>query len=73
VTFEYLKIHAPFRLTPSAHDVANGAYKDLYALEGRRNTFWTGATWSEHCRIARRFGGGALSLLPKMEAALRAR
>ncbi|KAJ7870999.1 hypothetical protein B0H14DRAFT_2725206 [Mycena olivaceomarginata] len=64
VTFEFLKIHAPFRLTPSAHDVANGAYKDLYALEGRRNTFWDGSQiwwWSE------------LSLLPKMEAALRAR
>jgi hypothetical protein len=72
VTFEFLKIHAPFCLTPSAHNVANGAYKDLYELEGRRNTFWTGAAWSEQ-DSSQIWWWSELSLLPKMEAALRAR
>ncbi|KAJ7872534.1 hypothetical protein B0H14DRAFT_2722014 [Mycena olivaceomarginata] len=75
VMFEFLKIHAPFRLTrltPSAHDVANGAYKDLYALEGRRNTFWTDTAWSEQ-DSSQIWWWSELSLLPKMEAALRAR
>ncbi|KAJ7723032.1 hypothetical protein B0H14DRAFT_3006075, partial [Mycena olivaceomarginata] len=61
VTFEFLKIHAPFRLN-----------SDLYALEGRRNTFWTGAAWSEQ-DSSQIWWWSELSLLPKMEAALRAR
>ncbi|KAJ6468993.1 hypothetical protein C8R47DRAFT_1078128 [Mycena vitilis] len=69
VTFDLLKIHAPFRLSPSAHDVANGVYRDLYALEGRRNTFWTGAAWTEQDSSQVWFWS-ELSLLPKIEAAL---
>jgi len=26
----------------------NGFYKDLYALQSKRNTFWTGAAWRAH-------------------------
>ncbi|KAJ6571943.1 hypothetical protein B0H19DRAFT_672683 [Mycena capillaripes] len=69
VTFDFLKIHAPFRLSPSAHDVASGVYKELYALEGRRNTFWTGAAWTEQ-DSSQIWWWSELSLLPKMEAAL---
>ncbi|KAJ6582567.1 hypothetical protein DFH09DRAFT_1145574 [Mycena vulgaris] len=69
VTFDFLKIHAPFRLAPTRHDVANGFYKELYALEGRRNTFWTSAAWTEE-DSSQIWLWSELSLLPKMEAAL---
>ncbi|KAJ6506084.1 hypothetical protein DFH09DRAFT_1334914 [Mycena vulgaris] len=69
VTFDFLKIHAPFRLAATPHDVANGFYKELYALEGRRNTFWTGAAWTEQ-DSSQIWWWSELSLLPKMEVAL---
>ncbi|KAJ7289683.1 hypothetical protein C8J57DRAFT_1046095 [Mycena rebaudengoi] len=69
VTFDFLKIHAPFRLAAAPHDVANGFYKELYALEGRHNTFWTGAAWAEQ-DSSQIWWWSELSLLPKMEAAL---
>ncbi|KAJ7121518.1 hypothetical protein C8R44DRAFT_622444 [Mycena epipterygia] len=70
VTFDFLKIHAPFRLAAAPHDVADGFYKELYALEGRRNTFWTAAAWAEE-DSSQIWWWSELSLLPKMEAALR--
>ncbi|KAJ7817013.1 hypothetical protein B0H13DRAFT_2135757 [Mycena leptocephala] len=69
VTFHFLKIHAPFRLAAAPSDVANGFYKELYALEGRRNTFWTGAAWAEQ-DSSQIWWWSELSLLPKIEAAL---
>ncbi|KAJ7736198.1 hypothetical protein DFH07DRAFT_927854 [Mycena maculata] len=69
VTFDFLKIHAPFRLSASPDDVASGFYRELYALEGRSNTFWTGAAWSEQ-DSSQIWWWSELSLLPKMEAAL---
>ncbi|KAJ7723823.1 hypothetical protein DFH07DRAFT_946455 [Mycena maculata] len=69
VVFDFLKIHAPFRLSARPHDVADGFYKELYALEGRRNTFWTGAAWSEQ-DSSQIWWWSELSLLPKIEAAL---
>jgi hypothetical protein len=40
--------HAPFELTVSVDEVREGFYDRLNALQGKRNTFWTGATWQLH-------------------------
>ncbi|KAL8339006.1 hypothetical protein RB598_007361 [Gaeumannomyces tritici] len=37
--------HTPVRLHVGAEDVAAGYYKDLYALQGKTKTWWTGAAW----------------------------
>lgn len=37
--------HNPLQLRPSAADLAGGFYKQIYALQGRKNTFFTGAAW----------------------------
>jgi hypothetical protein len=43
--FLYFTNHSPFRLYVSAEDIKDGFYRDLYALQGKHNTFWTGAAW----------------------------
>jgi hypothetical protein len=40
--------HAPYELTVSSSDIASGFYGDLYALQGRNNTFHTGAAFQAH-------------------------
>ncbi|KAE8454188.1 hypothetical protein EG329_005113 [Mollisiaceae sp. DMI_Dod_QoI] len=40
--------HAPFELTVSTDEVKSGFYDRLNALQGKRSTFWTGATWQAH-------------------------
>ncbi|KAI1775363.1 amine oxidase, flavin-containing superfamily [Hypoxylon cercidicola] len=37
--------HAPFNLMVSNEAISKGFYRDLYSLQGRRNTFYTGAAW----------------------------
>ncbi|KAE8453972.1 hypothetical protein EG329_007748 [Mollisiaceae sp. DMI_Dod_QoI] len=37
--------HSPFELTVPATAIAGGFYKQLYGLQGTRNTFYTGAAW----------------------------
>ncbi|KAL2819007.1 hypothetical protein BDW59DRAFT_126269 [Aspergillus cavernicola] len=37
--------HAPYTLQVSAEDIRDGFYEQLYALQGQRNTYWTGAAW----------------------------
>ncbi|ORY17440.1 amine oxidase, flavin-containing superfamily [Clohesyomyces aquaticus] len=37
--------HAPFYLQARPEDTKNGFYKKMYALQGVKNTFWTGGTW----------------------------
>ena len=37
--------HAPFVLTVSNDAIKNGFYKQLLALQGKKNTWWTGAAW----------------------------
>lgn len=37
--------HANVRMYVEAEDVRAGFYRDLYALQGQRNTFWSGAAW----------------------------
>ncbi|KAN0105839.1 flavin-containing superfamily amine oxidase [Hyaloscypha variabilis] len=40
--------HRPFELTVSTDDIAGGFYDRLNALQGERNTWYTGATWQAH-------------------------
>ncbi|KAJ5970525.1 uncharacterized protein N7479_000443 [Penicillium vulpinum] len=42
------KSHAPFKLSVSAHAIKNGFYRDLYALQGNRSTWYTGAALIAH-------------------------
>ena len=37
--------HAPYFLQVSADEIKKGFYSKLYALQGQRNTYWTGAAW----------------------------
>jgi hypothetical protein len=46
--FVYLGNHSPFHLHVSAKDIGKGFYKKLYALEGQKSTFWTGAAFTDH-------------------------
>lgn len=40
--------HTPFELTVPTKAIAGGFYKSLYALQGRRSTWWTGAAFHTH-------------------------
>ncbi|KAL4742140.1 hypothetical protein BDV11DRAFT_212143 [Aspergillus similis] len=40
--------HVPFGLYVSSEDIADGFYRDLYGLQGYRNTFYTGAAFHTH-------------------------
>jgi hypothetical protein len=40
--------HTPFELTVAAEDIAAGFYSSLYGLQGRRSTYWNGATFQAH-------------------------
>jgi hypothetical protein len=44
---EFLEFHAhvPFEMTVSAEAIQEGFYNKLYALQGAKNTYWTGATF----------------------------
>lgn len=37
--------HPNVRMYVEAEDIRGGFYKDLYALQGQRNTYWSGAAW----------------------------
>ncbi|KAF2820626.1 putative FAD dependent oxidoreductase [Ophiobolus disseminans] len=37
--------HAPFYLGASPEDTKKGIYAEMYALQGLRNTYWSGAAW----------------------------
>jgi hypothetical protein len=37
--------HTPFYLQARPEDTKKGFYKNMYALQGLRNTYWTGASW----------------------------
>ncbi|MCJ1352082.1 MAG: hypothetical protein MMC33_002066 [Icmadophila ericetorum] len=43
--FVIFKSHTPFLLTVPTHAIQGGFYKLLYALQGQRKTFYTGAAW----------------------------
>jgi hypothetical protein len=40
--------HAPYSLQVSAQEIKDRFYEKLYALQGGRNTFFTGAAWKAH-------------------------
>jgi len=40
--------HRPFELSVSGEAIKNGFYRDLYALQGKERTWWTGAAWHAH-------------------------
>jgi hypothetical protein len=40
--------HSPYNMMVGANATKAGFYEQLYALQGKRNTFWTGATWRAH-------------------------
>lgn len=42
------KSHSPFELTVSVQEIQSGFYKKLYALQGPRATWWTGAAFHTH-------------------------
>lgn len=61
------KSHTPFKLSVSAQAIQDGFYSDLYALQGKRSTWYTGAAFISH-------NGGVLwkftqALLPRIVAA----
>ncbi|KAJ5800819.1 uncharacterized protein N7518_002887 [Penicillium psychrosexuale] len=59
--------HTPFKLSVSAQAIRDGFYSDLYALQGKRSTWYTGAALISH-------NGGVIwkftqALLPQIIAA----
>ncbi|KAH7086734.1 hypothetical protein FB567DRAFT_50111 [Paraphoma chrysanthemicola] len=40
--------HSPYNMLVGSEATKNGFYKQLYALQGKRNTFWSGAAWRAH-------------------------
>lgn len=58
--------HTPFELHVSAEAIARGFYKQLYALQGCRRFWWTGAAWStEDSSVLWEFTEGVLAKLVK--------
>lgn len=58
--------HSPFTLMVDGNDIARGFYDKLNGLQGRNNTFYTGATFQTHdSSLIWRF---TESLLPKITA-----
>lgn len=39
--------HSPFLLTASTDDIKDGFYEKLLELQGKQNTWWTGAAWNK--------------------------
>jgi hypothetical protein len=62
--------HAPFELTVSVDAIRDGFYSKLNALQGRRNTWWTGATWQAH-DSSQIWNWTEYTLLPKLVASLK--
>ncbi|KAH6898101.1 flavin-containing superfamily amine oxidase-like protein [Thelonectria olida] len=46
--FKYFGNHSPYHMHVSKKDVEEGFYKNVYALEGQHNTFWTGAAFVDN-------------------------
>ncbi|KAF1938104.1 hypothetical protein EJ02DRAFT_469161 [Clathrospora elynae] len=40
--------HSPYNMLVGSEATKAGFYKNLYALQSKRNTFWTGAAWRAH-------------------------
>ncbi|CCF42616.1 flavin-containing superfamily Amine oxidase [Colletotrichum higginsianum] len=48
LTFPFSAVHSPYSLRVSAEEIKAGFYSKFLALEGARNTYWTGAVWAGH-------------------------
>lgn len=48
VTFPYTCNHTPYNVRVTAEDIRAGFYTKLLALQGSRNTYWTGAAFAGH-------------------------
>jgi hypothetical protein len=46
VTFPFTSNHTPYNVRVTAEDIKAGFYTKLLALQGSRNTYWTGAAFS---------------------------
>jgi hypothetical protein len=46
VTFPATSFHKPFNVRVRAVDIKDGFYAKVMALQGSRNTYWTGAAWA---------------------------
>lgn len=46
--FVAFSAHTPFYLQARPEDTKAGFYSQMYALQGLRNTYWTGASWRAH-------------------------
>lgn len=56
--------HAPFEMTVSPQAIQDGFYKKLYALQGQKNTYWTGAAF--HSQDSSKLWEFTERLLPKI-------
>lgn len=61
--------HAPFECTVSVDAISNGFYRKVNDLQGRRKTWWTGATWEAH-DSSQIWNWTEFFLLPKIQAVL---
>lgn len=56
--------HSPFELTVGAEAIKRGFYRELYALQGYRSTWWTGAAWhTQDSSLLWRFTEGVVESL----------
>ena len=46
--FVVYKPHVPFEVTVSKQEIEKGFYRKLYGLQGKRDTWWTGAAFHTH-------------------------
>ncbi|KAI4092380.1 MAG: hypothetical protein L6R37_007579 [Teloschistes peruensis] len=44
--------HSPYEVYVSSDEIAKGFYNKLFALQGQRNTYWTGAAFVTHSSAA---------------------
>jgi NAD(P)-binding Rossmann-like domain len=68
--FVRFKAHTSFALMVSVKAIKEGFYRDLYALQGRHGTFWTGGTW-QTADSSLIWNFTAEHVLPLVEAALK--
>jgi hypothetical protein len=59
--FVVLSSHTPLQIRVGAYDIARGFYNQLYDLQGRHGTFYTGAAWAaDYSAILWEFTEGVL-------------
>ncbi|KAL8944729.1 MAG: hypothetical protein Q9216_000298 [Gyalolechia sp. 2 TL-2023] len=64
--FDAFADHTPFHVYVSAEDITNGFYRDLYSLQGYRNTWYISATFA---RGSSQIWNNTANMLPEIIAA----